>query len=172
MRRSNGRAFQQLLRCGTSVGANYREGIWRSRQSRMEPVGRATYSGQPRGSGERAGDERINFIAKCGDCLREIERNRACRRSRSMDVSNAHGSGRSLMGSQRVKRLAGWNAGRCRDCSRREDSTGPPRMRRAHRHLRHHPEALEAGMISFLHSSFLLLPFLRPPPSVLCSSIS
>jgi hypothetical protein len=64
---------KQLLRSGTSIGANYREAYrarskleWSERGERHGRLSRA-------GSGERVGDERIQFIAKCGDSLREIE---------------------------------------------------------------------------------------------------
>jgi hypothetical protein len=64
---------KQLLRSGTSVGANYREGYrarskpewseWDERHRR--------YSRE--GSGERVGRGANQFIAKCGDSLRELE---------------------------------------------------------------------------------------------------
>ena len=67
MRRSNGRAFQQLLRSGTSIGANYREAF--------------------------RGRSKAEFVAKCGDCLREVEE-WSVPGGRDID-GNPHGSGRA-----------------------------------------------------------------------------
>jgi four helix bundle protein len=39
----------------------------------MERAGRATWTVTPRGSGERVGRRANQFIAKCGDSLRELE---------------------------------------------------------------------------------------------------
>jgi 23S rRNA-intervening sequence protein len=64
---------KQVLRSGTSVGANYREARrarskleWSERDERHRRHSRE-------GSGERVGRGANQFIAKCGDCLREIE---------------------------------------------------------------------------------------------------
>ena len=48
-------------------------GISRPQQIRMERPGRATWTVRPLGSGERVGRRANQFIAKCGDSLRELE---------------------------------------------------------------------------------------------------
>jgi len=48
-------------------------GISRPQQIRMERPGRATWTVTPLGSGERVGRRANQFIAKCGDSLRELE---------------------------------------------------------------------------------------------------
>ena len=64
---------KQVLRSGTSVGANYREAFRaRSKAERSERGERHTRQ-RREGSGERAGRRTNEFIAKAGDCLREIE---------------------------------------------------------------------------------------------------
>jgi hypothetical protein len=83
---------KQLLRSGTSVGANYREGYrarskpewseWDERHRR--------YSRE--GSGERVGRGANQFIAKCGDSLRELEE-RSVPGGRDIDGRNRAGSG-------------------------------------------------------------------------------
>jgi hypothetical protein len=72
---------KQVLRSGTSVGANYRE-AYRARS-------------------------RAEFIAKCGDSLRELEE-RSVLGGRDIDGQIRAGSGRAD-GEQRIKRPTGSN---------------------------------------------------------------
>jgi hypothetical protein len=94
-----------LLRCGTSIGANYREAFrarskaeWSERDERLE--GKAA---RVAASGQRANQ----FIAKCGDSLREIEEWSALG-DRGMDGQTRKVAGK-LPGTQRVKAPIGWN---------------------------------------------------------------
>ena len=72
---------KQLLRSGTSIGANYRE-AFRARS-------------------------KAEFIAKCGDSLRETEE-WSVLGNRDIDGSTREVAG-ELMGKQRVKAPTGWN---------------------------------------------------------------
>lgn len=72
---------KQLLRSGTSIGANYRE-AFRARS-------------------------KAEFIAKCGDSLREIEE-WSVLGDRDMDGKTREVAG-ELLGKQRVKAPTGWN---------------------------------------------------------------
>ena len=72
---------KQLLRSGTSIGANYRE-AFRARS-------------------------KAEFIAKCGDSLREIEE-WSVLGNRDIDGTTREVAG-ALMGKQRVKARTGWN---------------------------------------------------------------
>jgi hypothetical protein len=72
---------KQLLRSGTSIGANYRE-AYRARS-------------------------KAGFIAKCGDSLREIEEWSALG-NRDIDGQTREAAG-ELLGRPRVKAPTGWN---------------------------------------------------------------
>ena len=77
MRHSNGRAFQQLLRSGTSVGANYREAFRGLSKAEWSEWGE-NIDGQPRGSGERVGNERTNSSRNATTACVRLK-NGACR---------------------------------------------------------------------------------------------
>ena len=80
--------WKQLLRSGTSIGANYRE-AFRARS-------------------------KAEFIAKCGDSLREIEEWSALG-NRDIDGQTREVAG-ALPGRQRVKAPNGWNCSWNRGC--------------------------------------------------------
>lgn len=73
----------------------------------MERLGRSDIDGKPRGSGERVGRRANQFIAKCGDSLREIEE-WSVLGNRDIDGTTREVAG-ELMGKQRVKAPTGWN---------------------------------------------------------------
>ena len=64
---------KQLLRSGTSIGANYREAFRERSKAEWSDWGEATWTVKPRGSGERVRRRANQFFAKCGESLREIE---------------------------------------------------------------------------------------------------
>ena len=84
---------KQVLRSGTSVGANYREAYRGRSNAEWKRAGRATWTVTPLGGGERVGRRANQFVSKCGDCLREIEEWSAPG-GREM-VKPAQGSGRN-----------------------------------------------------------------------------
>jgi hypothetical protein len=65
---------KQLLRSGTSVGANYREAQRARSKAEHRSHGMALGSLQfLQPSGERSGGRPRQFIAKIGDCLKELD---------------------------------------------------------------------------------------------------
>src|SRR4029434_3688579 len=109
---------KQLLRSGTSIGANYREAF------------RA-----------RSKDE---FIAKCGDSLREIEEWSGYPRHR---WSNPARQRASCWGGSESKRLLAGTARGIGGCRRRKARIFATEVRRADRDFRYHPETSEDLLI-------------------------
>jgi hypothetical protein len=64
---------KQLLRSGTSIGANYREAYRARSKLEWSEWGERHRRYSREGRGERVGRGANQFIAKCGDSLREIE---------------------------------------------------------------------------------------------------
>ena len=94
---------KQLLRSGTSVGENYREAF----RARSKAEWSEWEERHRRKSREVAVRRANQFIAKCGDALREIEEWSASG-NRDIDGQTREGAGK-LMGKQRVKAPLGWN---------------------------------------------------------------
>jgi hypothetical protein len=98
---------KQLLRSGTSVGANYRE-AYRGR-SKAEWSDRDERHARQRreGSGSEPGRRTNEFISKCGDSLRELEE-RSVPGTVTWMVKPARATG-EVQGVQRIKLLTGLN---------------------------------------------------------------
>jgi hypothetical protein len=110
----------------------------------MERLGRSDIDGKPRGSGERVGRRANQFIAKCGDSLREIE-------------ESAYWLGLLVeWGVVSVEKLAPlrqeWGERKQSDidASPKGERFGSESMRRAYRDFRYHPKASEDFVIHFL----------------------
>ena len=85
---------KQLLRCGTSIGANYREAYRARSKPEWSEWDERHRRYRREGSGERVGRRANQFIAKCGDSLRELEEWSELG-SRDMDSQTREGSGRA-----------------------------------------------------------------------------
>ena len=104
---------KQLLRSGTSIGANYREAFRRAEQSGVHREMRRFASR----------DRRMRVLG-----------------SRDMDGKTREVAG-ELLGKQRVKRLLAGTAAGIRGCQRGKARALATRVRRADRDFRYHPEA-------------------------------
>ena len=81
--------------------------VSRAEQSGMERLRRSDIDGKPRGTGERVERRTNQFIAKCGDALREIEE-WSMLGNRDIDGKTREVAG-ELLGKQRIKAPTGWN---------------------------------------------------------------